>query len=139
MTSVSRNVAQDIRDDELSHRVIGCAIQVHRTMGIGLLESAYEACLAYEMTRQGLVVARQVVLPIVYDGRTIDAGYRPDIIVNNELLIELKTVAQLLPIHEAQVHTYLRLSGVERGLLMNFYCQPLTKGIKRIVLSRLPL
>ncbi len=131
-----RSPSEDIRDDALSHQVIGCAITVHRTMGVGLLESAYEACLCYELSKHGLVVARQVSLPIVYDGLRIDSGYRPDIIVNDEILIELKTVTQLLPIHDSQVLTYLRLSGIERGLLMNFHSQPLSKGIKRFALSR---
>ncbi len=80
---------------------------------------------------------RQVLLPVTYDGMKIGAGYKPDIIINNELLIELKTVAQLLPIHDAQILTYLRLSGIERGLLMNFHSQPLVKGIKRFALSRI--
>lgn len=133
-----RSASEDVRDDRLSHQVIGCAIKVHRALGIGLVESAYEACFSYELAKEGLAVARQVVLPITYDGMRIDAGYKPDIIVNGELLLELKSVTQVLPIHEAQILTYLRLSGIERGLLMNFHSQPLSKGIRRFALSRLP-
>jgi len=95
-------------------------------------------CIMPSDGQQGLAVARQVVLPITYDGMRIDAGYKPDIIVNGELLLELKSVTQVLPIHEAQILTYLRLSGIERGLLMNFHSQPLSKGIRRFALSRLP-
>ena len=130
------NVSNDIRDDELSHRVIGCALKVHRTIGSGLLESAYEACLVYELAKAGFKVARQVALPIIYEEVRVDVGYRPDLIVNAELMVELKTVAQLLPVHDAQLLTYLRLSGIERGLIINFHAHPVSKGIKRMVLSR---
>lgn len=130
------NASNDIRDDELSHRVIGCALKVHRVIGSGLLESAYEACLVYELVKSGYNVARQVALPIIYEEVRVDVGYRPDLIVNNELMVELKTVTQLLPVHNAQLLTYLRLSGIERGLMINFHAHPLSKGIKRLVLSR---
>jgi GxxExxY protein len=129
-------VSEDIIKDELSHRVIGCAIKVHRVLGNALLESAYHGCLEYELGRAGMSVASQVALPLIYEGVRIEVAYRLDLIVNNELVIEVKTVSQLLPIHDAQMLTYLRLSGIERGLLMNFHAHPLSKGIKRLVLTR---
>jgi GxxExxY protein len=122
--------------DEFSHAVIGCAIKVHRIMGCILLESAYEECLSYELVKNGFSVARQVVLPIEYDGVRIDAGYKPDLIIDGRLIVELKTVTKLLPIHDAQLLTYLRLSGIEIGLLMNFHAHPLMKGVKRLVLTK---
>lgn len=131
-----RTAANDVEDDELTRRIIGCAIKVHRALGVGLLESAYEACLTYELIKQGFSVVRQSTLPVIYDGVHINVGFKPDLIIDNELIIELKTVSQLLPIHEAQMLTYLRLAGIERGLLMNFHTQPLWKGIRRFVLSR---
>ena len=131
-----RSVSDDIRDDELSHRVIGCAIKVHRVLSNVLLESAYQGCLEYELGRSGMAVRSQVTLPLIYEGVRIELAYRLDIIVNDELIIELKTVTQLLPVHDAQMLTYLKLSGIERGLLMNFHAYPLAKGIKRFVLTR---
>jgi len=137
MTSPSRQAAaDDVREDDLTRRVIGCAITVHRTLGCGLLESAYDECLAYELFKNGFGVARHVAMPVMYDGVRIELGYKPDLIIDGELIVELKTVSQLLPVHEAQLLTYLRLSGIPRGLLMNFNSQPLVKGIKRMVLSR---
>lgn len=130
-----RAAADDVREDGLTRGVIGCAITVHRTLGCGLLESAYDECLAYELVKNGFGVARHVVMPIMYDGVRIELGYRPDLIIDGELIVELKTVSQLLPVHEAQLLTYLRLSGITRGLLMNFHSQPLVKGIKRMILS----
>jgi GxxExxY protein len=132
----TRSAADDVRDDELSHRVIGCAIKVHRVLGNALLESAYEPCLVYELGKAGMTVQRQVLLPLIYEEVRIEMAYRLDLIVNNELVIELKTVSQLLPVHDAQMLTYLRLSGIERGLLMNFHAHSLAKGIKRFVLTR---
>ena len=132
---VRRQAADDVREDDLTRRVIGCAIAVHRTLGCGLLESAYEECLSYELAKHGFSVARQVTLPVIYDGVRIELGYKPDLVVDRELIVELKTVSKLLPVHEAQLLTYLRLSGITRGLLMNFNSQPLAKGIRRTVLS----
>jgi GxxExxY protein len=128
MTSPRRQAAAaDVRDDDLTRRVIGCAITVHRAIGCGLLESAYDECLAYELVKTGLGVTRHVTMPIVYDGVRFELGYKPDFIIEGELIVELKTVSQLLPVHEAQLLTYLRLSGITRGLLMNFHSQPLAK------------
>ena len=138
MAESLRSVSEDVRNDELSHQVIGCAIKVHRVLGNGLLESAYQGCLEYELTKAGMSVASQVLQPLVYDSTRIETAYRIDMIVNDELIVELKTVTQLLPAHDAQILTYLRLSGIERGLLMNFHAHPLSKGIKRFVLTRSP-
>ena len=121
--------------DELSERVIGAAIRVHRELGPGLLESAYEACLAFELRESGLQVFTQVPLPVVYRGVKLDCGYRLDFVVEGQLLIELKAVERLQPIHEAQILSYLKLSGIRLGLLMNFHSQLLKDGIKRIVLN----
>ena len=129
----------DFYDDDLTRRVIGCAITVHRTLGCGLLEAAYDECLAYELVKNGFGVERHAAMPVIYDGVRIDLAYKPDFVINGELIVELKTVSQLLPVHEAQLLTYLRLSGIPRGLLMNFNSQQLVKGIKRMVLSRRPL
>jgi GxxExxY protein len=129
-------VSAEIRSDTLSHRVIGCAIKVHRVLGNSLLESAYQGCLAYELAKSGLTVASQVVQPLIYEGVRIDTAYRLDLVVNRELIIEVKTVSQLVPAHDAQILTYLRLSGIERGLILNFHATPLAKGIKRFVLTR---
>ena len=131
-----RSASDDIRNDELSHRVIGCAIKVQSVLGSALLESAYQGCLEYELAKSGLAVASQVTQPLIYEGVRIEIAYRLDLIVNNELVIEIKTVSQLLPVHDAQMLTYLKLSGIERGLLMNFHAYPLEKGIKRFVLTR---
>ena len=121
--------------DELSERVIGAAIRVHRELGPGLLESAYEACLAFELRESGLQAFTQVPLPVVYRGVKLDCGYRLDFVVEGQLLIELKAVERLQPIHEAQILSYLKLSGIRLGLLMNFHNQLLKDGIKRIVLN----
>jgi GxxExxY protein len=118
--------------DPLSEQVIGAAIEVHRALGPGLLESAYELCLCHELSLRELAFRRQVELPIEYKGLRLDAGYRIDLIVADELAVELKSVERLLPIHEAQLLTYLKLSGMKTGLLLNFHEEVLRKGIKRL-------
>ena len=120
--------------DPHSNQVIGLAIKVHRSLGPGLLESAYEECLAYELTKNGLPFGRQVPLPLIYEEVRLDCGYRIDFIVDKQLLIELKSVDRLLPIHDAQLLTYLRLSGCRVGLLMNFNQEVLRDGLRRFVL-----
>ena len=120
--------------DPLTAKVIGAAIEVHRVLGPGLLESAYEECLCWELTAAGLTVRRQVPLPVVYKAVKLDCGYRLDVVVDGQLILELKTVEQLLPIHEAQLLTYLKLSGLRKGLLLNFHSSVLKNGIKRMVL-----
>jgi GxxExxY protein len=120
--------------DPLTNRVIGLAIGVHRELGPGLLESAYEECLCFELKQSGIVFGRQVPLPIVYKGTRLDCGYRLDIVVQGELIIETKSVDHLLPIHDAQLLTYLRLGRQKVGLLMNFNSVVLKDGIRRLVL-----
>ncbi len=120
--------------DELSNRVISCAIEVHCILGPGLLESAYEQCLAFELEKADIPFQAQKPLPVVYKTFRLDCGYRMDIVVDNTLLLELKSVEMLLPVHEAQLLTYLKLSGIRTGLLLNFNVAVLKKGIKRFIL-----
>ena len=131
-----RTARDDVLADRLSYRVIGCALQVHSVLGCGLLEGAYEEFLCQELVGAGLSIARQPTLPVTYKGNRVELGYKPDLIISNELIVELKTVPQLLPIHTAQLLTYLRLANIERGLLINFHATSLKNGIKRLVLSR---
>jgi GxxExxY protein len=121
-------------DSELTERVIGLAIEVHRHLGPGLLESAYEECLSYELKRAGIGYVRQAPLPVVYKQVRLDCGYRMDIVVPQALVIEIKAVEQITPLHEAQILTYLRLSGIPVGLLMNFNTVALRHGLRRFVL-----
>ncbi|HMV68732.1 MAG TPA: GxxExxY protein [Myxococcota bacterium] len=125
-------------DSALTEVVIGAAIQVHRALGAGLLESAYEACLAHELTKQGVPVQRQVECPVRYDGLLLDAGYRLDLLVADKLVVELKATDKLLPIHLAQVLTYLRLRDAPVGLLLNFNTVRLTDGIRRVINAQAP-
>jgi GxxExxY protein len=120
--------------DPLTERVIGAAIEVHRHLGPGLLESAYEECLFWELGQAGLKTLRQVPLPVVYKEVKLDIGYRLDLVVQDKLIVELKTVEKLLPIHEAQLLTYLKLSGMKTGLLLNFHSAVLRDGMQRMVL-----
>lgn len=122
-----------LHDEDLSERVIAAAMAVHRALGPGLLESAYEACLCAELKDSGLSFDRQRPLRIHYKTAEVECGYRMDLVVEDRLLIELKSVEKLLPIHEAQLITYLKLSGLRTGLLMNFNAQLLKDGIKRKV------
>ncbi len=123
-----------IEFDPLSNRVIGCAIAVHRGLGPGLLESAYEQCLAREFSLAELAFEVQKSMPVEYKGIHLDCGYRLDFLVENKLIIELKAVAALLPVHEAQILTYMKLAQVSVGLLINFNVEVLKEGIKRFVL-----
>lgn len=120
------------RDAELTNAIISCAIEVHQTLGPGLLESVYEACLAYELVKAGYIVERQKGLPVSYKGLELNEGFRLDLLVNNAVVVELKCVEKLLPIHEAQLFTYLKLSGKRTGLLLNFLSKLLKDGIQRI-------
>jgi len=120
-------------EDEISKVVIGCAITVHRELGPGLLESTYEACLEYELKENGLEVQRQLLLPVNYKGKLIDAGYRIDLLVNERVILELKAVEEMTKVHEAQLITYLKLSGMKLGLLINFNEAYLKNGIKRLI------
>ena len=118
--------------DPVTERVIGCAIEVHRQLGPGLLESAYEACLAWELREAGFEVQRQLSLPVRYKAVELDVGYRIDLLVDQRLVIELKTVQALFPLYEAQLLTYMRLSGCRTGLLLDFHTPVLKQGIKRL-------
>jgi GxxExxY protein len=117
--------------NEISEKIIGAAIQVHRTLGPGLLESTYEACLKYELEKRGLKIQSQVGLPVIYDGMKIDLRYRLDILVEDAVIIELKAVTTIIPLHEAQLLSYLKLSGKHLGLLINFNVTLLKDGITR--------
>ena len=119
--------------DEIAKEIVDSAYKFHCTFGPGLLESVYEACMAYELTKRGFHVERQKPQPIVYDGMEIEAGYRLDMLVNDQIIIELKAVEQLAPIHQAQLMTYLRLSGKSLGFLINFNVPLIKQGIRRIV------
>jgi len=120
--------------DELSNRVIGCALEVHRELGPGLLESTYEQCLAHELKLNGIRFELQHPLPVKYKDVRLDCGYRVDVLVEDKLIIELKSVEQIKAIHQAQLLTYMRLAGVKIGLLINFNVTKLKNGIKRFVL-----
>jgi GxxExxY protein len=120
--------------NEVSREAVDAGLKVHRALGPGLLESAYEHCLVHELVKRGLVVARQVPLSISYDGMTIDAGYRVDLLVQDLLIIEIKAVDALTRVHHAQLLTYLKLSGRRLGLLMNFNVALFKDGIRRVAL-----
>jgi GxxExxY protein len=120
--------------DVLTDRTIGFAIEVHRHLGPGLLESAYEECLCFELNQTGIDFKRQVPLPVVYKSVRLDCGYRIDIIVEGRLILELKAIERLMPIHEAQVLTYMRLSGTHTGLSLNFNTPVLKDGIRWLML-----
>jgi GxxExxY protein len=120
--------------DPLSNRVLGCALEVHKVLGPGLLESAYESALAYELSTAGLMAQRQVDVPVVYKKVKLDCGFRIDLLVEKQLVVELKSVESLLSLHEAQLLTYLKLTGCKVGLLINFNVRLLKNGIKRLVL-----
>ncbi|MBC7225849.1 MAG: GxxExxY protein [Thermoflexales bacterium] len=122
-------------ENALSNRIIGAALEVHRQLGPGLLESAYEECLAYELSLHGIPFERQKPIPVVYKGIRLDCGFRVDLLVDNLVVVELKAVDTLMPIHQAQVLTYLKLTGCRLGLLINFNVVRLREGIKRVVLN----
>ena len=120
-----------MKANEVSGQVVDAAMKVHTALGPGLLESAYEACLAHELQKRGLTVERQKELAIEYDGIVIEAGYRLDLLVNDQVIVELKAVSEVLPIHHAQIISYLKLGQKPVGLLINFHIERLKDGIKR--------
>jgi GxxExxY protein len=122
-----------IQTNHISRLVITAAMKVHSLLGAGLLESAYEACLAHELRKQGLKVQTQVALPVVYDGVRLDIGYRVDVLVEDCIIVELKAVEKILAVHEAQLLSHLKVSGIHLGLLINFRVPHLKDGIKRLV------
>ena len=139
MTTILTTEAQRHREaagerDPRTATIIGAAIEVHRHLGPGLLESAYEECLCHELHLRGVTFERQVDLPVSYKGLHLGCGYKIDLIVEQEVILELKAVDALLPVHEAQLLTYLKLSGKHVGLLINFNTAILARGIKRLVL-----
>lgn len=117
--------------NDITREIIGCAIEVHKNLGPGLLESAYEECLAFEMTKKGLSLKRQQPTPVVYKEIKLEYGYRIDILVENSVVIELKVVDAINPIHEAQILTYMKFAKMKIGLLINFNVTVLKNGIKR--------
>jgi GxxExxY protein len=123
-----------VENDPLTQQIIGFAIEVHRQLGPGLLESAYEECLCYELHQAAIAFRRQVPLPVVYKAVRLDCGYRMDLVIRDKVIVELKTVERLLPVHEAQLLTYLKLSGIPTGLLLNFSSAVLKDGLRRLVL-----
>ena len=120
--------------NELTKAIIGAAIEVHRALGPGLLESAYEECLCWELTSERIPFERQKPLPIEYKGLELDCGYRLDLLIAGKVVVELKAVEDLLPIHKAQLLTYMKLTGIKTGLLINFNVRLLKTGIRRFVL-----
>ena len=126
------------RGAEVTEQILGAAIAVHRALGPGLLESAYEACLAFELLERRLHIERQSALPVVYRGVRIDCGYRLDLVVEGMVVVEIKAVERMLPVHEAQILTYLKLSGLPLGLLLNFNVPMMREGIRRFVLDPPP-
>ena len=118
--------------NEITEIIIGCAIEVHKALGPGLLESTYEVCLIHELSKRGLRVEKQVAVPVIYDSIKLDAGYRIDLLVGDAVIVELKSVDRLHPIHEAQLISYLKLSGKKVGLLINFNVKLLKDGIRRL-------
>lgn len=121
------------RAGDASSEIIGLAIKVHRVLGPGLLEDVYEECLCWELERSGLQVARQVMLPLIYEGMRLPCGFRADLIVESSIIIEIKSIERLLPVHKSQILTYLRLSGCRIGLLMNFNHTLLKDGLRRFM------
>ncbi len=119
--------------NDITEEIIGAAIAVHRELGPGLLESAYEACLAYEIARRRFAVERQKELPVIYRNVKLDCGYRIDLLVENKVIVEIKAVDKLAPIHTAQLLSYLKLSGCNIGLLINFNVKVLKDGIRRLI------
>jgi GxxExxY protein len=125
--------------DELTRRVIGLAIEVHRALGPGLLEAVYEECLCSELGAASVPFERQVSLPVSYKGKRLDCGYRLDVVVEKSVIVEIKSVEHLLPVHQARLLTYLKLSGIPTGLLLNFHTAFLKDGILRMSLPRVAL
>ena len=128
------SVENQEKRDPLTEKVIGCAIEVHRILGPGLLESAYQRGMLFELRKQGLAVETEVPMPVNYKGEIMDCGYRVDMLVEKSLILELKAVDAILPIHQAQLLSYMKLSGIHLGLLINFHQPRLVDGLKRFIL-----
>ena len=132
LTTEDTESTEEFENNSLTDAIIGAAISVHRELGPGLLESVYEKCLAFELSDRGLSVTTQKEISVRYKNLTFDCGFRADLIVENKVLVELKSIDQLLPVHTAQVLTYLKLSNLRTGLLINFNVPLLKSGIKRL-------
>jgi len=134
-TAESAEVAEKFRMsiNQLSEKVIGLCVEIHRNLGPGLLESAYEECLCYELSKAGIQFERQKPVSVKYKEVNLDCGFRIDVLVDQQLIVELKSVEKVLPIHEAQIITYLKISDIRVGLLINFNSVILIKGLKRFV------
>jgi GxxExxY protein len=122
-----------MNEEEIGHAIIGAAIKVHSIVGPGLLESAYETCLLYELQKQDLPVQRQVMVPIWYEDLAIDNGYRIDLLVDDRVVVELKVVEAILPVHRGQLLSYLKLGGLKLGFLLNFHVARMRDGVMRMV------
>lgn len=122
-----------MNENEISKIVMECAIEIHKTLGPGLLESVYKNCLAYELANAGLFVEKEKILPVYYRELILESGFRVDLMVSNKVIIEVKSIENILDIHKAQLLTYLRLSGCKLGLLMNFNVPYMGVGVKRII------
>lgn len=122
-----------MHENEISKTIVDCSIKIHKTLGPGLFESVYETALEYELQKSGLYVLTQVAIPVVYDTIKLEAGFRADILVENKVIIEIKSIETIAPIHKKQLLTYLRLSNKKLGLLINFNVELLKDGITRIV------
>ncbi|MBZ5521940.1 MAG: GxxExxY protein [Acidobacteriia bacterium] len=129
----TQSTAESKGINTVTHGIIGAAMKVHSALGPGLLESAYEACLMHELRKAGFEVKSQVELPVIYDGVHIDLGYRLDLLVNDSVVVELKCVEKISPVHEAQIISYLKLSGKRVGLIINFHVRHLKDGIRRFI------
>lgn len=122
--------------NRISEEIIGAAIEVHRELGPGLLESSYESCLAYELESRGLRIGRQIPVPVMYRGLQIECGYRLDLVVEDEVIVEIKAVEKLIPVHDAQILTYLKLTKIPIGLLLNFNVPLMKQGVRRFMARR---
>jgi GxxExxY protein len=128
-----QRTAEQIHENDISEVIIGCAIEVHKQLGPGLLESSYQECLYYELVQAGLYTEKQKPLPLIYKEVKLDCGYRLDLLVENRVIVEVKSVEALNDIHLAQVLTYLKISGLKLGLLMNFNVLKIKDGVRRVV------
>jgi GxxExxY protein len=126
-------ISDNQKINQITEKIIGCVISVHRGLGPGLLESAYEECLCYELVQENLKFDRQMPLPVVYKGVKLDCGYRMDLVIEDLVIIEIKAVERIIPVHEAQLLSYLKLYNKKVGLLFNFHVSVLKNGMKRIV------
>jgi len=133
MNAIETQGAQILTENQLSKIIFDCALKVHRSLGPGLLESSYEECMFYELGKLGLRVVKQKALPLIYEEVKLEIGYRVDLLVENKVIIEVKSVEALNDIHLAQVLTYLKLSGCKLGLLINFNVTMIKNGIRRVV------